>query len=215
MLKFSASSVPNSFTYAIDLFRHFHISFFIQLLQPGESFTKSIFSYFLTNRIDFFDPKLNQPRFCTAFLLQYNNDTFAITAKHLLKIIKPAQMNALSFDGFIKNWVLFPLDNKSDTIVTSKLLNQNTAAFLDDKAIYDNDWLVFSIQSNHSSVKPLQARTTPLVPGKKLYVIGWTRKMETGNQRVYEFEYYKTIGHRILLNCAGTIWLIEWRAGSG
>jgi len=153
----------------------------------------------LINRIDFFDPKLNQPRFCTAFLLQYNNDTFAVTAKHLLKIIKPPQMKALSFDGFIKNWVLFPLDKKDDTIITSKLLNQNTAASLDDKAIYDNDWLVFSIQSNHSTVKPLQARTTPLVPGEKLYVIGWTRKMETGKQRVYEFEYYKTIGHRILL----------------
>jgi hypothetical protein len=153
----------------------------------------------LTSRIDFFDPKLNQPRFCTGFLLQYNKDTFAVTAKHLLKIIKPPQMNTLSFDGFIKNWVLFPLDKKEDTIVTTKLLNQNPAAQLDDKSIYDNDWLVFSIGSNHSTVKPLQARTTPLIPGEKLYVIGWTRKMESGKQRVYEFEYYKTIGHRILL----------------
>lgn len=108
-------------------------------------------------------------------------------------------MNALSFDGFIKEWVLFPLDKKEDTIVASKLLNQDNTALLDNKSIYDNDWLVFSIRSNHSSVKPLQARTTPLVPGEKLYVIGWTRKMESGKQRVYEFEYYKTIGHRILL----------------
>jgi hypothetical protein len=153
----------------------------------------------LTNRIDFLDQKLNQPRFCTGFLLKYNNDTFAITARHLLKIIKPAQMKTLSFDGFINNWVLFPLDKKADTIVTSKLLNQDQAVSLDNKSTYDTDWLVFSLQSNHSTVKPLQARTTPLTPGEKLYVIGWTRKMESGKQRVYEFEYYKTIGHRILL----------------
>jgi hypothetical protein len=153
----------------------------------------------VTNRIEFPDPALNQPRFCTGFLLKYNNDTFAITAKHLLKIIKPAQMTALSFDGFIKNWVLFPLDKKADTIVTGKLLNQNAAELLEDKATYDNDWLVFSIRSNHSAVKPLQVRTTPLTAGEKLYVVGWTRKMEGGKQRVYEFEYYKTTGHRILL----------------
>jgi hypothetical protein len=153
----------------------------------------------VTNGIEFIDPKLNQPRFGTGFLLKYNNDTFAVTAKHLLKIIKPAPMMALSLDGFVKNWVLFPLDKKADTITTQKLLNQNTGELLEDKAIYRNDWLVFSIRSNHSAVKPLQVRTTPLTPGEKLYVVGWTRKMESGKQRVYEFEYYKTIGQRILL----------------
>lgn len=29
--------------------------------------------------------------------------------------------------------------------------------------------------------------------------MGWTRRTESGPQRVYEFEYYKTIDHRILL----------------
>jgi hypothetical protein len=174
--------------------------FFLSSCSSQEKISRKVFEDIsLTNRIGFFDQKLNQPRFCTAFLLQYNNDTFAVTAKHLLKIIKPAQMKALSFDGFIKSWVLFPLDKKEDSIVASNLLNQDQAALLDDKAIYDNDWLVFSIQVNHSTVKPLQARTTPLAPGEKLYVVGWTRKMESGKQRVYEFEYYKTIGHRLLL----------------
>lgn len=153
----------------------------------------------VTNGIEFHDSRLTQPRFCTGFLLKYNNDTFAVTAKHLLKIIKPEKMTALSLDGFVKNWVLFPLDKKEDTIVTEKLLNQNTAELLKDKTTYENDWLIFSIRSNHSVVKPLQVRTTPLTTGEKLYVVGWTRKMESGKQRVYEFEYYKTIGRRILI----------------
>lgn len=153
----------------------------------------------LTNGIEFNDPKLTQPGFCTGFLLKFNNDTFAVTAKHLSKIIKPEKMTVLSLDGFVRNWVLFPLDKKEETVVTGKLLNQNTAELLEDKTSYENDWLVFSIATNHLAVKPLQVRTTPLIPGEKLYVVGWTRKMENGKQRIYEFEYYKTIGHRILL----------------
>lgn len=184
--------------------RHIYLSVFILTFacscSSQEKVSQKVFDDIaLTNSIEFNDPKLTQPRFCTGFLLKHNNDTFAVTAKHLLKIIKPANMTALSFDGFVKNWVLFPLDKKEETVVTGKLLNQNTAELLEEKSTYENDWLVFSIAANHSTVKPLQIRTTPLTPGEKLYVVGWTRKMESGKQRVYEFEYYKTIGYRILL----------------
>lgn len=153
----------------------------------------------LVNKIDFFDAKLDQPKFSCGFLLNYNDQTYAVTAKHLLKIIKPENMKTLTFDNNIKSWSLYPLENPSETVICDKLLNENKAENLEAKSTYDNDWLVFSIKENHSKVKPLQVRTTPLTAGEKLYAVGWTRKMESGSQRVYEFEYYKTIGNRILL----------------
>ncbi|MCD0489534.1 trypsin-like serine protease [Pedobacter sp. MC2016-14] len=153
----------------------------------------------LSNKIDFVDPKFDQPRFSCGFLLKYKADTFAVTAKHLLKHVKNEEMKTLTFANNIKNWSLFPLDQKQELVVTDKLLNENKAALLEDASVYDEDWLLFSIKSNSTHVKPLSARTTPLIPGEKLFVLGWTRKMETGSQRVYEFEYYKTIGNRILL----------------
>lgn len=153
----------------------------------------------LVNKIDFFNPKFNQARFSCGFLLKYNNETFAVTAKHLLKIIKSDEMNSLTFENSIKNWSLFPLTKNSEIVITDKLLNENKTELLSEKSTYDNDWLVFSIKENHSKVKPLEMRTSALVAGEKLYVVGWTRKMETGEQRVYEFEYFKTIGNRILL----------------
>ena len=153
----------------------------------------------LTNRIDFTDPQFDQPRFSCGFLLKHHNDTVAVTAKHLLKVIKTKEMSGVSFGSSIKAWSLFALPNKESVVVTKTLLNENKAALLEDKATYDEDWLVFSLRSNHAAVKPLEARTTPLTPGEKLYVVGWTRKMESGPQRVYEFEYYRTIGHRLLL----------------
>lgn len=153
----------------------------------------------LTNRIIFTDPHFDQPRFSCGFLLAQGRDTFAVTARHLLKFIKTKEMKQLALGASVKSWSLFALPNKEQRVVTGRLLNENLAASLDDKATYDEDWLVFSVRSNQTAVKPLAFRTTPLRPGEKLYVVGWTRHMEEGAQRVYEFEYYKTIDHRLLL----------------
>lgn len=153
----------------------------------------------LTNQILFADSRFDQPRFSCGFLVTHKQDTFAVTAKHLLKIIKTKDMTRLSLGNSIKSWSLFSLPTKEKSVVTQRLLNENPAASLDDKATYDEDWLVFSLRSNHTSVKPLAFRATPLQPGEKLYVVGWTRHMEAGPQRVYEFDYYKTVNHRLLL----------------
>jgi hypothetical protein len=153
----------------------------------------------LVNAIQFYNSKFDQQRFSCGFLLKYNTDTFAVTAKHLLKVIKPEEMTTLSFANIIKSWSLYPLDRKNEVVITDSLLNENKGEHLADKSTYTDDWLLFSLKENHSKVKTLEVRATPLVPGEKLYVIGWTRKMESGQQRVYEFEYLKTIDHRILL----------------
>lgn len=160
---------------------------------------KSFKEIALVNKIEFINPKYDQPKFSCGFLLKYDNETFAVTAKHLLKIIKPESMTALSLESHIKNWELYPLNNKSETVICDRLLNEDKSELLDAKSTYDNDWLVFSIKQNSSGIIPLEIRNTPLIRGEKLYVVGWTRTMENGPQRVYEFEYYKTISNRILV----------------
>ncbi|MFD1604485.1 trypsin-like serine protease [Flavobacterium artemisiae] len=153
----------------------------------------------LVNGIEFVDPKYDQPKFSCGFLLKYNNEIFAVTAKHILKVVKPESMNTLALEGCIKNWILYPLNNKSEIVMCDRLLNEDKSELLDAKSSYDNDWLVFSIRENSSRIVPLEIRSTPLAKGEKLYVAGWTRTMESGSQRVYEFEYYKTVSNRILL----------------
>jgi hypothetical protein len=178
--------------------------FILTLVATGcssqETTSKKVFENItLVNKIEFFDPQFDQPKFSCGFLLEYGNDTFAITAKHIVKVIKTASMTALSFENNIKSWSLYSLNNRSEIVTCDKLLNENKSELLDSKSTYENDWLIFSIKKNLSKVKPLKIRTSPLIPGQKLYVAGWTRTMESGPQRVYEFEYYKTIGNRILL----------------
>lgn len=164
-----------------------------------KSSTKTFPDITLLNKIQFYDTSLNQSKFACGFLLKYNDDSFAITAKHIIKVIKPATMTTLSFGTVIKEWSLFPLEKQNEQVVTGTLINEDKTQLLEDKSTYNDDWLIFSIKTNQTNVKALEVRTTALIPGEKLYVIGWTRKMESGPQRVYEFEYHKTIKNRILL----------------
>lgn len=161
--------------------------------------SKKIDDIAFLNKIDFFDSKYDQQKFGCAFLLKFKNDTFGITAKHLLKFIKLPQMKGVSFENGIKRWSLYGLNKTAENVIVDKLLNENKEEPILEKSTYDDDWLVFSLKNNFSKAKAVEIRETPLISGEKVYVVGWTRKMENGAQRVYEFEYYKTIGKRILL----------------
>ena len=92
-----------------------------------------------------------------------------------------------------------PLNKKDEVVVVDQLLNEDKHESLKSKTLYEKDWLVFSIVENGANVVPLEFREKPLVKGEKLYAIGWTRHMKEGNQRVYEFEFYKTKGTHHLM----------------
>ena len=153
----------------------------------------------LINHFKYFSGKHEFNQLGTAFLLKYKNDTFAITAKHILAILKPDSIKNLTLENFIKSWTMSPLNNENEIVIIDKLLNEDKSENLKLKTLYKKDWLVFSIKENRSNVLPLEFRDTPLVKGEKLYIVGWTRHMKEGSQRVYEFEFYKTNGTHLLL----------------
>lgn len=184
---------------------HLFFSLFILSIFPNTPYaqdraSKNAFADIaLINKITFIESKYDQPRFSCGFLIKYQSDTFAVTAKHLLRIIKSEKMKVVTLENYINNWLLHPLEKENEQVITDRLLNENKSESLDKNDTYKEDWLLFSIKANSSNVKPLELRTMPLLPREKLYVIGWPRKIEAGNQRVYEFEYYKSIGNRLLL----------------
>ena len=154
----------------------------------------------LVNHYEYFEGGHKFSQLGTAFLLKYRNDTFAITAKHILSVLKPDSSNNLTLDNFIKNWTMSPLNKGNEVIFTDKLLNEDKKESLKrSNTLHEKDWLVFSIKGNSTNVIPLEFREKLLVKGEKFYAIGWTRHMKEGNQRVYEFEYYKTKGTHHLM----------------
>jgi hypothetical protein len=184
----------------------FHYLFFIIVFascsKPIVSVSEKQFpSISLINHYEYFNGKHEFTQLGTAFLLKYKNDTFAITAKHILAVIKPDSSKNLTLENFVKTWTMSPLNKKNEIVIVDKLLNENKneSLNLNSKTIYEKDWLVFSIKENRANVIPLEFREKPLIKGDKLYAIGWTRHMKEGNQRVYEFEFYKTKGTHHLM----------------
>src|SRR5688500_10646212 len=83
-----------------------------------EKVSKKSFEYIaLINNIEFVNPKFDQPKFSCGFLLEYNQDTFAVTAKHILKVIRPDDMKTLTLDNIVKKWSLYSLDKKEEMVI--------------------------------------------------------------------------------------------------
>lgn len=153
----------------------------------------------LVNHYEYYSGEHKHNQLGTAFLLKYRNDTFAITAKHMLAFLKPDSIKKLTLDNFISKWTMSPLNKRNEVVVIDKLLNEDKNEELKSKEKFKTDWLIFSIKENNANVQPLEFRETPLNKGEKCYAIGWTRHMKEGDQRVYEFKYYKSKGtHHIM-----------------
>ncbi|WP_075341310.1 S1 family peptidase [Tenacibaculum agarivorans] len=151
----------------------------------------------LINNVSYKDAKFNNPNASNAFLVDYNNTTYAITAKHILIIAKNDKMKFIDFEGSLKEWKMHPKNDSTQYIITDKLLNTNrkdslTWNYMNTNWNTYNDWLVFSVKENTTNHKPLKFRASTLQKGEPLYAIGWTYKDSIGNQRVYEYTFDKT-----------------------
>jgi len=142
----------------------------------------------LINKVEFFDSSYNNNNAACGFLLRFENDTFAITAKHVLFVAKTDSMHSVHFRGYLKRWTMLPKDKANETVVMNKLINEDKSDSLHWKNL-DNDWLVFSIKENNSKVTPLEIRRRKLKYGEPLYVVGWTYMDNDGEQRVYRYSY--------------------------
>lgn len=147
----------------------------------------------LVSNIVFNDPAYNQTQYYCGFLLKYQNDTFAVTAKHVLQRIHPA-LKTVYLEPFIKSWRMYVPGHESAAVSIHQLINANRSEDISGYRQLNNDFLVFSIDQNQSKVKPLEPRLTPLNPGEKLYVLGWTGDRRSGAQQVFEFQFEKTQG---------------------
>ena len=153
----------------------------------------------LINKVEFFDSKYDLDNIGCGFLLKYKTDTFVVTAQHILKWARTDSMKYLTIDGFVKKWSLRPLNKENESVIVDALLNENKMQRIKHDYRSAEDWLVFSIKENNSKVKPIKMRETPLKKGETLYVVGWTRHMTKGGQRVYEYKYLKSSGSHFLM----------------
>lgn len=142
----------------------------------------------LVNGVTFHNTNYGNNNAGNGFIVNVKGKDYAITAKHILMIVKTDKMESVDFSGELKQWKMFDKNNPSHFLIVDQLINANKAEKLEWQTL-QNDWIVFSIKENKTENKPLKFRNHPLIKGEKLYVVGWAYQDKEGPQRTYEFEF--------------------------
>jgi hypothetical protein len=122
------------------------------------------------------------------FVARVNGKDFAITAKHVLLIVKSEKRKGVSISTDVKQWKMSDKHDESNYLIVNELLNTNEQEALNWETL-KNDWLVFSIKQNNANTSALAFRDEPLVHGEKLYIVGWAYEDKIGPQRTYQFTF--------------------------
>ena len=153
----------------------------------------------LVNDIVFHHDSLSKYAYGNGFLVRYQQDTFAITAKHILTLAKSENMKTVQLGKEIKMWQMHEKGTKKQAVTIDALLNASATDSLDwgfmakQGADYA-DWLVFSIKENSTEVEPLVLRDSPLTADEPLFVNGWTFEDTTLIAPRYEYRYHGEFG---------------------
>ena len=125
----------------------------------------------VVNQIDYDDK--HHPVAGCGFLLEVDDEVLAATAKHVLSYFKSAQMDSVDFQGTLKSWKMFPKDRPSDVVVVDKLINRDPGRVAEGRSLRKGLAPVHDPENARRKIQPLRIRTTPLVKGEPVYLIGW------------------------------------------
>lgn len=158
----------------------------------------------LINNVSYLDSSFDNSNAANGFLVEYKNQTYGVTAKHVLLISKTDKMEFVDFEGDLKEWKMHPKDDSTSFVIMDELLNPNRKDSLTWNYLFSNwntydDWLIFSVKENKTNHKPLIFRNKPLEKGEDLFAIGWTYRDTLGAQRMYEYKFQETEGNYLNL----------------
>lgn len=157
----------------------------------------------LTNHVQFKNgDRYVHPSFeyaATGFLIDNGKDTMAATAKHVLWIAKNAKSKTVQVNTELKQWVMKPKGNATDSVVINRLLNEDSTEILEGRGsmILERDWIVFSIKNASPGIYPLKPRYTPVLPGEKVYMLSCAYKDSVC--KTYEGRVLKKLGMDIVI----------------
>ena len=129
--------------------------------------------YSAANQVKYYLNDAEQNFLGNGFLVEVNHKTYAVTAKHVLLEAKKNGITHLSISEQVKQWHLVPFGQESEYVKLGDLINKNKAEIIGMDSLL-NDWLVFEVQENKSSLKILSFAETELTPGDKVFAYGCT-----------------------------------------
>ncbi len=141
------------------------------------------------NRVSYPAPEAVKPFVGNGFLLRHGGTLYAATVKHALLEARTEAMSSVSINGHISAWDIHPNGDPTQRVRLGALINTDESEAL-DMAILSRDWLLFEVVENHSPLRVLELRTTPLSTGETLTAYGCTyATAETCRQDAYAGRY--------------------------
>jgi hypothetical protein len=153
----------------------------------------------LVNQITYTDE--HHPIAGCSFLIQFEDEVLAATAKHILVYFKSEAMDGVDFQGTLKAWKAFPKDNPGDLVVFDRLINVDPEETI-ERIPADRDWLLFTVSERAENIQPLVLRNTPLEEGERVYIVGWRYSDKDCPQVIYPGNFVRVDGATVLISTA-------------
>jgi hypothetical protein len=133
------------------------------------------------------------------FLLDWEGEIYAVTAKHVLTFFKSEHMDTVHFRDSLKQWRMYPKGEPENSVLLGDLVNEDVDEPL--KGVPpERDWLLFRVKERSMNIEPLKFRDTPLSPGEKVFIVGWRYTDEDCTQRIHEGEFEQSLAGAFLVS---------------
>ncbi len=151
--------------------------------------TPKIRQIYLTNEAAFIeDSKIKYVG--SAFLIEYEKQTFACTAKHIVEKSKRIQppVKTPHVNEALQYWHVFPRKQEKPIIVLDSLLN-------DEKN--KSEWWILGVKKKSKKIQILEVRLEPVQKGEKVFFVGCPYTETQCQQNIYVGEVKGVSGNKI------------------
>ncbi|MBI9053327.1 MAG: hypothetical protein JEY96_05885 [Bacteroidales bacterium] len=134
-----------------------------------------------------------------AFLIDIGNETLAVTCKHTLWVNSPKDLSNVDLSGELKTWKMVVPNDSSQYVILGDLVNTDSMEMIGEQNI-DEDFLVFKIKENYSSIVPLKISNKLVQSGDTVYQQGWSFQFKNEPPRAYPAQTVQYYGASLLVN---------------
>jgi len=134
-----------------------------------------------------------------SFLIDIGDEILAVTCKHTFWTNRPTDLNNVDLTGKLKIWKMVVPKDPSQFILLGDLINADSTEIIGEQNV-DEDYLVFKIKENHSSVVPLKLSNKLVQSGDTVYKQGYSFQLKNEPPRSYAAKAVQYYGASLLVN---------------
>lgn len=150
----------------------------------------------LTNEVIFDDTTFTD--LANGFLVRYEEDTFAITCKHIFLVFKyQLGYQKVHLGDDFQSWWMYPENKPELKFKLGKLLNDNPAEEIGEfNTLKNRDWLVFEVDQVPKELHVFSISESNPFSGESIYSFGWgDEQTDTSHPNLIKMEFIKSAGY--------------------